>query len=338
MVKQGTFTGDQAVELATVTRGRFVESRHLGSAAVVDADGELIGALGDVQAPVFPRSTLKFLQAIASLEAGAPLDGEHLAIACASHSGTPLHVALVRDVLARAGLDERALQCPAAWPLDGASRQSLIRSGEPNGSIYMECSGKHAGMLAACAAAGWPIDDYLRPDHPLQVRVAETIARFSGERIAASAVDGCGSPVHAISLAGLARAMSRFATAQPSSPFGIFRSAATIWDATLRHPWTIAGQGRPDTVLIEELGVLAKSGAEGVFVAVAPSGVSVALKYLDGSGRGAALVALQLLISAGALEASRAEAVLPKLGLEVLGGGRTVGHINLGSGVPSRFE
>ena len=337
MAKQGTFAGADAVELTTVSRGGFVESRHLGSAAVVDADGAVIGELGDARAPILPRSTLKFVQALASLEAGAPIEGEHLAIACGSHIGTPLHIALVRDVLERAGLDERALQCPPAWPLDGASRTALVRSGEPNGPIYMECSGKHAAMLAACRASGWPIESYLDPEHPLQQRIAETLARFSGERIVASGVDGCGAPVHAVSLLGLARVMARIASSQDSSPFGIFRSAARVHADARRHPWALAGQGRPDTIIGEELGVLAKSGAEGVYVAVAPNGTAAALKFLDGSGRGAPLVALQLLVSAGALDPDVAAPLIPRLGLEVLGGGRTVGHVALGSGVPSAF-
>lgn len=331
----GTFLGRDAVELAVVTRGGFVESRHLGAAAVMDAEGELLLALGDVRAPVLPRSTLKFVQALASLEAGAPLEGEHLAIACASHVGTPLHVALVRDVLGRAGLAESALRCPAAWPADRASRDSLIRSGEPSASVYMECSGKHAGFLAACAAAGWPIETYLEQDHPLQRLVRDVLARFTGEQIRRSAVDGCGAPVHAVSLAGLARGMSRFATSQSTSPFGIFRNAAKIWRATLRHPWTIAGSGRADSVVIEELGVLAKSGAEGVLVLVAPDGTSVAVKSLDGSGRGTMLAGLQLLVAAGAIEPARAESVLPRLRLAISGGGKQVGAVMLGADVPS---
>ncbi|KAB1643589.1 asparaginase [Gulosibacter chungangensis] len=334
----GTFLGKDSVELAVVSRGGFVESRHVGSAAVVDAEGETLLALGDVRAPIFPRSTLKFIQALASLEAGAPLDGEHLGIACASHVGTPLHIALVRDILGRAGLDESALQCPAAWPADRASRDSLIRSGEPSARIFMECSGKHAGFLAACTAAGWPIENYLGVDHPLQKLVRDTLARFAGEQVSINSVDGCGAPIHAVSLTGLARAMSRFATSQASSPFGIFRNAAKIWQATLRHPWTIAGHNRPDTVVIEELGVLAKTGAEGVLVLVAPDGTSVAIKSLDGSTRANVLPGLQLLVAAGSIAPAAAEAVLPKLGLSVLGGGQPVGAIMLGSDIPSIIE
>ncbi|MDJ1369864.1 asparaginase [Gulosibacter molinativorax] len=334
----GTFLGKDSVELAVVTRGGFIESRHVGSAAVVDANGELLLSLGDVRAPIFPRSTLKFVQALASLEAGAPLDGEHLAVACASHVGTPLHVALVRDILGRAGLDESALQCPATWPADRASRDSLIRSGEPSARVFMECSGKHAGFLAACSAAGWPVENYLHPDHPLQKLVRESLARFAGEQISVTAVDGCGAPVYAVSLAGMARAMSRFATSQSSSPFGIFRNAAKIWQATLKHPWTIAGHGRPDSVVIEELGVLAKTGAEGVLVLVAPDGTSVAIKSLDGSSRANMLPGLQLLVAAGSIDAARAEAVLPKLRLAISGGGQTVGAIMLGSDIPTVIE
>ncbi|MGO1542925.1 MAG: asparaginase [Gulosibacter sp.] len=334
----GTFLGKDAVELAVVTRGNFIESRHLGAAAVVDADGELLASLGNVRAPIFPRSTLKFVQALASLEAGASLDGEHLAVACASHVGTPLHIALVRDVLGRAGLNEDALQCPAAWPADRASRDSLIRSGEPSAKVYMECSGKHAGFLAACATALWPTENYLSPDHPLQKLVRESLARFAGEQVSITSVDGCGAPIFAVSLAGMARAMSRFATSQSTSPFGIFRNAAKIWDATLQHPWTIAGHNRPDSVVIEELGILAKTGTEGVLVLVAPDGTSVAIKSLDGSSRANMLPGLQLLVAAGALDAGKAEAVLPKLRLGIMGGGQPVGGIMLGSDIPSVIE
>jgi L-asparaginase II len=332
-----TFTGDSAAELAVVSRNGFVESRHLGSAVVVGREGELLYELGSPSSPVFARSTLKALQTLASLEAGAELDGEHLAIACASHIGTPGHVALVRDVLGRAALDERALQCPPAWPLDRASRDSLIRSGEASASVYMECSGKHAGFLAACRAAEWPVESYLQPDHPLQQLVAQTVARFSGEQIRATGVDGCGAPVFAISLTGLARAMSRFATAQSSSPFAIFRNAAKIWRAQLEHPWTIQGAGRADSVVMEQLGVFAKSGAEGLQVLVAPDGTSVAVKMLDGSNRAGMLVALQLLLAAGSIDAEGAQQVLPALRLEVLGGGQPVGSIMLGKDVPTTF-
>lgn len=330
-----TFTGEDAAELAVVTRNGFVESRHLGSAVVVSHEGEVLAALGNPAALVFPRSTLKSLQALTALEAGADLDGERLAIACASHAGTPAHVAVVNELLGRVGLDARALQCPAAWPNDRASRDALIRAGEGAAPVFMECSGKHAGFLAACVAAGWPLETYLQPEHPLQQLVAQTVARFGGEQVRVSGVDGCGAPVFAMSLVALARAMSRFATAQASSPFGVYRNMARLWQAVLAHPWTIVGPGRPDTVVIERLGVFAKSGAEGVQVLVAPDGTAVAAKVLDGSGRAAMLVALQLLLAARALDAAAAAEVLPALHLDVLGGGTPVGRILLGRDVPS---
>lgn len=330
-----TFTGENAVELAVVQRNGFVESRHLGSAAVVNAEGEVICSLGDTVTPVFARSTLKPLQALASLETGARVSGEQLAIACASHVGTALHVALVRDVLSSVHLDESALRCPAAWPLDNPSRDSLIRSGEPSSAVFMECSGKHAVFLAACVAAGLPTETYLHPEHPLQTLVRDTIARFAGEQVRYSGVDGCGAPVHALSLAGLARAMSRFATSQESSPFAIFRNASTIWDAMLNNPLAMQGAGMADSVVIEELGVVAKSGAEGLQVLVAPNGTAVALKVLDGSNRAGMLVGLQLLLAAEAIDAAGAQSVLPKLDLALLGGGVPVGGVHLGSGVPS---
>lgn len=338
MASGETFSGTSAVELAVVQRSGFVESRHLGAAAVVNAEGDVIYALGDVTSPVFARSTLKPLQALAALEAGARLAGEHLAVACASHVGTALHAALVRDVLQQCGLSEHALGCPPAWPLDRASRDSLIRSGEPSNRIFMECSGKHAAFLAACVAAGWPLDSYLQPDHPLQKLVRDTIARFAGEQVRFSGVDGCGAPVHAVSLAGLARSMSRFATSQPSSPFAIFRHAAQIWDAVRQHPTTMQGTGEPDSVVIEDLGVFSKSGAEGMQILVAPDGTAVAIKMLDGSNRAGMLVGLQLLLAAGAIDATAAQSVLPKLGLAVHGGGTPVGGVQLGADVPNTIS
>lgn len=331
----GTFRGTKAAELAVVERGGFVESRHLGSAAVVDAEGELLLDLGDARAPVLGRSTLKFLQALASQEAGAELHGEHLAIACASHAGTPLHIALVRDILGRAHLDERSLACPAAWPNDSASRDALIRANEPSASIYMECSGKHAAMLLACVASGWDTTTYLDPAHPLQRLIAQTIERFCGERIMATTVDGCGAPAHATSLAGLARSMSKFVTSQPGSPFGIFRHAAEIASEVRAHGWTIDGPGRPNAVVIDQLGVIAKTGAEGIMLMAAPDGTAVAIKILDGNGRAATLVGLQLLIAAGSVSAADAQRVVPELHLELFGAGRPVGAVRLGRDVPT---
>lgn len=322
-----TFTVTNAVELAVVERNGFVESRHAGSAIVLSPDGEVARALGDVQSPIFPRSTLKPFQALASMTAGAALRGEDAAIATASHSGTAAHVALVRGLLARASIATDALGCPPALPLDRAARDQVIRAGGTAEAVYMECSGKHAAMLLACAANGWPLQGYLELDHPMQRKVLDVLERFTGERPVASGVDGCGAPVHAISLAGLGRGIQKITTAQTSSPFALYREAAALTEAVREHAWAAGGPGRPDTVAVERLGVFAKIGAEGVMVMTAPDGTTVAVKVLDGSARATAIVALRLLAGEGALEHSAIDAVQAELDLWVMGGDRPVGEI-----------
>lgn len=332
-----TFSAAVAVELAVVERSGFVESRHSGSAVVVGPDGALLRELGDAEAPVFPRSTLKALQAVAVLAAGAQLRGEQLAIAQASHRGTPAHVALVRELLADAGLDDSHLGCPADWPLDRAARDALIRAGEAPSPVFMNCSGKHAAMLAACVQQGWPLDGYTHPEHPLQQLVRTTVERLSGARPAAVGVDGCGAPVFALPLISLARALARMRTANPASPFPLFRNSAAVLRAALAHGWVIDGPGKPDALVIDELGVYAKTGAEGVLVLAAPDGTTAALKVLDGSTRAATVVGLQLLVAAGAVAAEAASRVVARLELAVTGGGAAVGRIRPADAVSGRL-
>jgi L-asparaginase II len=191
----------------------------------------------------------------------------------------------------------------------------------------MNCSGKHAAMLLTCVGNGWPTADYLDPQHALQVHIREVVERLTGEKAAATAVDGCGAPVYAVSLVGLARAIQRIATSSERSPFALHRSAGALVNAVKSDPWTIDGPGRPDTIVIERLGVFAKGGAEGVMVMAAPDGTTVALKVIDGSGRAATAVALRLLESAGALDPQDVAATLAALPLTVSGGGRDVGSI-----------
>ncbi|MEZ3159892.1 asparaginase [Microbacterium sp. BWT-B31] len=322
-----TFSAADAVELAVIERSGFVESRHVGSAIVIDADGQIATQLGDTSTPILPRSSLKPLQALACLTAGAPLEGVQLGLATASHSGTDRHASAVRDILDAAGLDEHALACPAAWPLDSGTRDDLIRAGEKPSPVRMNCSGKHAAMLLACVVNGWDPASYLEFEHPLQVHIREVTERLIGQKITSTAVDGCGAPVHAMSLMGLARAIHRIGGASERSPFALHRQAATLVRAVRENPWTIAGPGRDDTVMIERLGVFAKVGAEGVMVMSAPNGTTVALKILDGSTRAAALVAVRLLERAGALAASEVDDAVTALPLAVTGGGRDVGVI-----------
>jgi L-asparaginase II len=322
-----TFTIADSVELAVVERSGFVESRHAGSAVVLNADGVLLRALGDVTTPVFPRSSMKPFQAIAVMASGVTLRGEDAAIATASHSGTQKHADLARAREQAAGVPESALACPSAWPDDTASRDVLVRLGAGKDPIYMNCSGKHSAMLVACAQNGWPLEGYLEPEHPLQKRILDVLERFTGERPAASGIDGCGAPVHALSLTALARGIARVATSKSSSPFAIYREAGFLAEAVRQNGWVIAGPGQPDTIVIDRLGLFIKSGAEGIMVASAANGTTVALKILDGNLRAATIVALSLLADAGAIARADVEALVPELNLAVLGGGQPVGQI-----------
>lgn len=315
------------VELAVVDRSGFVESRHFGVAVVLGPDGSVVRSLGDPAAVILPRSSMKPLQAVACLSAGASLEGVALALSTASHAGTDRHVAVVREILAAAGLGEEDLGCPAAWPSDTATRDEMVRDRAEPARIRMNCSGKHAAMLLACVANGWPTAGYLEPQHPFQQHVREVVERLVGERPAATAVDGCGAPVYAMTLTGLARAIHRIGTASERSPFALHRGAGMLVRAVREHPWAIDGPGRPDTIVIERLGVFAKGGAEGVMVMVAPDGTTVALKMWDGSGRAATAVALRLLEQAGALPSSDVAEAMSVLPLSIAGGGREVGAI-----------
>ncbi len=321
------------MELAVVERSGFVESRHAGVAVVLSPDGDVIARHGNADALVLPRSSLKPLQAVACITAGAALEGEQLALSTASHAGTDRHASVVRDMLTEGGLTEDHLACPPAWPTDSTTRDELVREhGQPT-RLRMNCSGKHAAMLRACVATGWDTTGYLNPDHPLQAHIRDVVERLAGEKIAHTAIDGCGAPVHALTLTGLARAIHRIGSASERSPFALHRVAGSLVRAVREHPWTIDGPGRADTLAIERLGVFAKGGAEGVMVMVAPNGTTVALKMLDGAPRASTIVAATLLARAGSLSDEAVGALADELSLEVLGGGLPVGAVRPGSGI-----
>jgi len=322
-----TFAANSAVQLAVVERSGFVESRHVGSAIVLSPDGEIRERLGDVDTAILPRSSLKPVQALAMLAAGAPLAGERLGMATASHSGTDRHVAVVREILQEAGLDESALRCPPAWPGDTGARDALVRAGSGPSPVRMNCSGKHAAMLLTCVTNGWPVESYLDPEHPLQVQIREVTERLTGQRVATIAIDGCGAPVFAMSLSALAKAIHRIGTSSERSPFALHRGAGALVRAVKENPWTIDGPARADTLATSRLDVFTKGGAEGVMVMVAPDGSTVALKMLDGSGRASTAVAAMLLERAGALGSEDVAALLAELPLRVTGGGVDVGVI-----------
>lgn len=328
-----TLTVQESVELAVVERSGFIESRHAGAAVVLSADGEVIARHGNADALILPRSSLKPLQAVACITAGAVLESEQLALSTASHTGTDRHANTVRDMLTAGGLTEDDLGCPPAWPSDTATRDEMVREhGEP-ARVRMNCSGKHAAMLRACVATGWATDGYLDVAHPLQAHIREVIERLTGEKVAHTAIDGCGAPVYALTLTGLTRSIHRIGTASDRSPFALHRVAGSLVRAVRENPWTIEGPGRPDTVATEKLGVFTKGGAEGVMVMVAPNGTTVGLKMLDGASRASTIVAATLLARAGALSEADVSDLAAALPLSVLGGGAEVGVIRPGAGL-----
>jgi L-asparaginase II len=197
----------------------------------------------------------------------------------------------------------------------------------------MNCSGKHASFLLACAQNGWDPSSYVATDHPLQVAVRETVAELTGETVDHSGVDGCGAPVIATTVRGLARAIARVTGATGTTGAGRDEHAAHLVDAVLGDAWAIDGPGRANTVTIDELGVLAKLGAEGVMVMGTTDGVAVAVKVLDGNVRAGTLVALRLLVDEGAVAPDAADRVIDRTLEKVTGGDGLVGRIRPGSGL-----
>lgn len=308
------------VPLVEVVRSGFVEGRHHGSVVVLDPAGQVVAAAGDPVAPIFPRSSNKPLQAIGMLRSGLRLaEAADLAVVCASHWGQDFHVARVRELLRSAGLSESALRCPPALPLHEAARNTLLAAGGGPSRVQMNCSGKHAGMLLTCLVAGWPVDGYWNPGHPLQQRLRAAVAGCTGEPVTAVGVDGCGAPVYSASLTGLARAFLGLVSAAPGT---VERAVA---DAMRAHPELVAGTGGGDTLLMAGVpGLLMKAGAEGVAAVAVPGTGAVAVKIDDGAAR----ARLPVLVSALRGRLGLPAPVLDQLAEEpVLGGGVPVGAV-----------
>ncbi|MFJ4489848.1 asparaginase [Streptomyces diastaticus] len=276
--------------LAEVVRSGFVEGVHRGSVVVLEADGSVAWSLGDPDRPVFPRSANKPMQAAATLRAGLDLAGERLALTAASHSGEPFHLELAERMLAEYGLSADALQCPPDLPLDPVEAEHYLASGQVRRPLTMNCSGKHTAMLAACARNGWPLDSYLDPGHPLQLLIRESVEAAAGEPVAALGTDGCGAPLMALTLPGLARAFAAFVRAEPGTP------ERRVADAMRAHPAYVAGTRRPDTWLMRGIpGALSKMGAEAVQALALPDGRALAFKVDDGATRALGPVLARLL-------------------------------------------
>jgi L-asparaginase II len=307
------------VPVAEVVRSGFVEGRHHGSVAVLDASGRLVASAGDPFGPVFPRSSNKPMQAVGMLRAGLDLtDPADLALVAASHDAEPSHVDRVRAMLHAGGLTEADLRCPPDLPLSDSAREAVLRTGGGPERILMNCSGKHTGMLRTCVSAGWSIEDYLDPTHPLQQACRAAIEDLAGEKAEASGVDGCGAPVLALSLSGLARAFLPCVSAPPGS------EPRRVADAMRAHPELVSGTGRDDALLMRGIdGLLSKGGAEGVVAVALPDVGAIALKIDDGAMR----ARMPVLVSALRVLGVDAAVLNDLAETPVLGGGHPVGSV-----------
>jgi L-asparaginase II len=314
----------EPVVLIDIVRSGFVEGHHRGSVVAVDPVGDVIWSLGDVAGPIFPRSCNKPLQAAAMLRCGLELSGDLLALAGASHSGEPFHLDGVRRILASVGLDESALQTPPDYPLDDAAMRAMIRAGGDKQPVAMNCSGKHAAMLATCVVNGWPTETYRDPTHPLQQRIAATFQELTGEPVEAEGVDGCGAPLLSTSLIGLARGFSALVSAPNGSP------ERAVVDAFSQYPEFSSGTTRDEAVLMRAIpGSLGKAGAEACYAVALPDGRAIALKIDDGHQRARPVVMAAALRRLGVHQEAGVDgaAVLSTGAAPVLGGGRQVGEL-----------
>ncbi len=276
--------------LVEVTRGDLVESIHRGSVAVVDATGAVRSSLGDIETPIYTRSALKPFQALPLVESGAAeafgVSDEEVALACASHSGEPMHTTRVAAWLSRIGCSEADLICGPQTPSHEPTSQAMLTTREKPSRLHNNCSGKHAGFLTVAKHLGGPTADYVNISHPVQKAILESVSRLSDYRDPAWGIDGCAAPNFALPLTAFARALARLATGQTPG-------AARIVKAMTTYPELVAGTGRHCTALMRAAHGKAavKLGAEGVYAAMLPElGLGVALKIDDGAMRAAEIV------------------------------------------------
>ncbi|MBA2555572.1 MAG: asparaginase [Geodermatophilaceae bacterium] len=313
--------------LVDIVRNGRVESVHRGSVYVADPAGTPVLSAGTPEELVFPRSSNKPMQALAMLRCGVELADIDLALATGSHSGEPAHIERVRAMLATGGFAEDDLQCPPQLPIDEDAAHAVLAGGGGPARVLMNCSGKHAAMLLTCRTAGWSTADYLDPAHPLQQEVRRVVEELADEPVHETGVDGCGAPLFAITLIGLARCFARLVTADPGTP------QRRVADAMRAHPLYVAGSNREDTLLMQAVpGLLMKGGAEGVHAAALADGSAVTLKIDDGVTRARmpVMVAALRLLGVDAPELDRQATSV------VLGGGRPVGEVRLRAGVLRR--
>ena len=297
--------------LAKVTRGDLVESLHLGHLIVLNADGSTYLSKGSPELPIYPRSAIKSLQAAAMLKAGLKVEENELAIICASHSGSQSHIDLVTKMLTSRGLSTSQLKNAVDKPL--GEKEKISWGDKAPSQLAQNCSGKHAGMLIACQQNGWDITTYLDLNHPLQVAIKNEIEALSGEKVSATSVDGCGAPLFAISLIGLAKAISNLVKSKEDS-------YQQIVLACTKYPELVAGDGRLTTRMMKAVpGLFMKEGAEGVQVCALSDGRVIAIKIIDGSWRPVAPIIMEIF--------KRWGVVIPDESVKIYGGASVIGEV-----------
>lgn len=277
--------------LAEAVRGNWVENRHRGAFVVIDADGQVIASAGDIERPVFPRSAIKSMQALAIFDRHAVErfhhSSEELALACASHHGEEVHTSRVGGFLQRMGLSEATLECGAHQPTNGAAREALRERHEEPSALHNNCSGKHAGMLSVALAMGVPTEGYVSREHDVQRAVRAAVELVIGEELTEDrcGTDGCSIPTWAAPIRAWAHGFARMATGNGLDA-GHAAGAQALFDAATTHPLLVAGTGHLDTLVMEAFGgrVMQKGGAEGVQCgAIRDKGWGYALKCDDGN-------------------------------------------------------
>jgi L-asparaginase II len=316
--------------LVVATRDGLVETVHYGSAIAAAPDGSTVATAGEPLAPFYPRSSLKPLQAVAMVRAGLSLPADLLALAAASHSGGAKHRAGTERILGMHGLSAGDLENSTDLPYGTTEREDWLRSGFHATQLTQNCSGKHAAMAATCVINGWPVKGYMDPSHPLQQLIAATVTELTGEEPFARSTDGCGTPLFALTLRGMARAFGRLAfaagnvTGRTSEDSASVKPSAeaAVGLAIRQHPDMVAGECRDVTDLMRLLpGSVAKDGFEGVQLVGLPDGSAAAVKISDGGDRARMPATVRLLEALGV-------DIAPLSGIgtaPVLGGGQKVG-------------
>jgi len=303
--------------LAELQRGTTLENIHRGAFCVVRADGSLVAGAGEMSRPVFPRSAIKSMQALAMFRSGAVakfgFSDEAIALACASHNGEPRHIEGVAMMLARLGLDAGDLECGAHPPTDAAARTALRAKGEPPTALHNNCSGKHTGMLAVARALGVPTRGYIERDHQVQKLVRAGMEAIIGEPLSVDrcGTDGCSIPTWAAPLSAFARGFARMATGEGLSPEDA-AAATRIFEAATGNPFLVRGSNSLDTDLMTAFSgrLMLKIGAEGVFCgALRDKGWGFALKIDDGNHMAAEIVIASLLLAIAAPNAGETAAL-----------------------------